>query len=226
MSKMNKYLLVLLLLVGSSGATEWAQKFYSKVKPINMREPFGVIVGSLTPDNPVVTISLTDVGLYTGHICPGVATGYMAIFHALDSLYPGEIPARGEIKVIAGKPSDLLDVASYITGARSFYGRGEINKDDIIIDKKLDKGPFKLTMWLVRKDNGRTVEVVVDKSKLFKNPEQAKQIEKLKEKVLERKASEKEKEIIKEKLQKKVRQILFDEPEGLIQVRVLKTDTK
>jgi len=205
----------------SFGAANWAQEFYGNVPSIKIKEPFGVMVGSLNPNNPVVTISIRDVGIYTGHICPGVAAGFKATTLALEALYGKDIPVRGKIKISTNVPSDLLDVASYITGARAFYGRDEVNHNDIVIDRTLGEKPGIVIMVFKRKDTGKMVKVIFNKNRLF-NPKMIKRMKQLKEKIMEGKATEKEKIRIRKNLQKKVKQILFNLPEGIITVEEIK----
>jgi len=202
-------------------ATNWAQDFYKDVPAIKIKEPLGVMVGSLNPQSPIIDISIQDVSMYTGHICPGVASGFKATTLALDALYGKEMPVRGEIKISTNKPSDLLDVASYITGARAFYGRDEVNHNDIVIDTTLGKKPGIVIMIFKRKDTGKMVKVTFNKNKLF-NPEMMKKMEQLKGKIMEGKATEEEKIMMRENLQKKVEQILFNLPEGVITVEEVK----
>lgn len=205
----------------SFGAANWAQEFYRNVPPIKIKEPFGVMVGSLKPNNPVVTISIQDVGIYTGHICPGVAAGFKATTLALEALYGEDIPVRGKIKISTNIPSDLLDVVSYITGARAFYGRDEVNHNDIVIDRTLGKKPGIVIMVFKRKDTGKVVKVIFNKNRLF-NPKMMKKMKQLKKKVMEGKAAQKEETMMRKNLQKKVKQILFNLPKGVITVEEIK----
>jgi len=59
------------------------------------------MVSSLNPENPVITISIQDVGLYTGHICPCIAAGFNATVLAFELLYGKETPVRGKIRIAA-----------------------------------------------------------------------------------------------------------------------------
>lgn len=215
------YTVLFLVALSVSGEAQWAQKFYRDVPPVKMEEPLGVMVGSLSADNPFISISISDVGLYTGHICPGVAAGFKATALALKSLYGDKTPVRGEIRVAINKPSDLLDVVSYITGARAFYGRDEVNHNDIVVDKTLGGGKGKIILLFQRKDTGKSVKVIFDKTKLFK-PMMMKNIKRMKKKVMEGRASKKQKKRLETNLQKKVKQILFNLPEGVITVEDIK----
>ena len=110
----------------SMPANPWPE-FYNQAPEILIIDPMAVVVGSMPEGSNMITINLTDVAIYSGHICPSMASGYMLTKKAMDALYPNSIPQRGQIRVSAMAASDLMDVASYITGARAFYGRDEIN---------------------------------------------------------------------------------------------------
>lgn len=205
----------------SFGAANWMQEFYADVPPVKIKKPLGVMVGSLNPENPVITISIQDVGLYTGHICPCIAAGFKATVLALESLYGKETPVRGKIRIATNEPSELLDVASYITGARAFYGREEVNHNDIVIDKTLGEKPGIVIMVFQRKDTGKMIKVTFNKTKLF-NPKEMKKMKQLKDKVLKGKATKREEIMMREILQEKVKQILFNLPDGAITVETIK----
>ncbi|RLD43352.1 MAG: hypothetical protein DRI86_10185 [Bacteroidetes bacterium] len=113
----------------------------------------------------VFFISLRDIGKYHGKVCPGIATGYKMIKDVLDSLYPNSIPQRGQIQVISSKPSDLFDIAGYITGARSFFGRSEVSRGDLVIDTTLNPHQFmSFAMVFRRKDNNKAFKVIFHKA--------------------------------------------------------------
>lgn len=195
--------------------------FYGQAPTIEVKDPMSALVGSL-PEWQTLTLHLTDVALYTGHVCPGIASGYMLTKKALKALYPNSTPERGQICVAAMAPSDLLDVASYITGARAFYGRDEINAFDLAIDPTLKpKRPGKFVMVFQRKDNGKAVKAVFNKFKLMPKGK-AKGIKAFLQKMLQGKVSKKEKEQKWAKIQSMVKRILLNTPEGVFNVSQLK----
>ena len=215
----KRTLIALVLLLGcfSSVVAEvkWAQNFYSKVEPIRVKDPMAVVVGSAKPGDEVFEISIGDVGMYTGHICIGVAGAYRLTQLALEALYGDEIPERGKIRVAANSSSVALDVASYITGARAFYGCGEANKGALVVDEDLGKeGDF--IMVFQREDNGKAVKVTFHKH-IFLYPER----KILEKKILEGKATQEERERFRRREQEKVRQLLLDPPSGLFEVEEL-----
>ncbi len=190
---------VLLLVILSTATTAFSQtvnhwpEFYDQAPVIKVIDPMAVLVGNIPEGENTLTIKLTDVALYSGHVCAGIASGYMITKKALDALYPNSTPERGQIRVAAMAPEDPFDVASYITGARSFYGRGEINANDLVIDpniKSEQKGIF--VMVFQRKDTGKAVKAVFNKFKLIP-PQQKAGLESFLRRVLEGKASTEEK---------------------------------
>ncbi len=141
---------------------------YDKAGVIKIKDPFATHTGYPADSADVFFISLRDIAKYHGKVCPGIATGFLMIKQVLDSLYPDKLPERGQIKVACSRGSDLLDVAGYITGARSFYGRGEINRNDLVVDTALNPHqPMSFTMIFARKDTGLAYRVVFHKAALI-----------------------------------------------------------
>ncbi len=189
---------------------------YDKAGIIKVKDPMASLVGYRKSGEDFFDISLDDVGKYSGHVCAGIASGFLFTKQALEMLYPnGEIPVRGQIRVAAQDGGDQLDVASYITGARGFYGRGEVNCNDIIIDKLLqgEKGTF--TLLFKRKDNGKMVKAIFNRMKFFE-PKMMKVMMPLKEKVENRTATDEEKKLFAEKIQIIVEKAITNMPEGVI----------
>lgn len=191
---------------------------YDKAGIIKVKDPMASLVGYRKSGEDFFNISLDDVGKYSGHVCAGIASGFLFTKQALEMLYPnGEIPVRGQIRVAAQDGGDQLDVASYITGARGFYGRQEINANDLVVDKSLkgEKGTF--TLIFKRKDNGKMVKVIFNKKKLMGN-EIIKTLMPLKEKVETRTATDEEKKLFAEKVQIIVEKAITNMPEGVITI--------
>ncbi len=141
---------------------------YNNFGIIKVRDKFAENIGYPADSADVFFISLRDIGKYHGKVCPGIASGFKMIKDVLDSLYPEGIVQRGQVQVISSKPSDLFDVAGYITGARSFYGRSEINKDDLIIDTALNPHQYmSFAMIFRRKDNGNAYKTIFHKANLI-----------------------------------------------------------
>ena len=193
----------------------WSQSFYSQVESIRVRDSMAVVVGSAKPGEEIFELTIEDVGVYIGHICIGVAGAYRLTQLALEALYGDEIPDRGKIRVAANNSSVALDVASYITGARAFYGCGGANKGALAIDEKLGKKED-FIMVFQREDNGKAVKTTFHKHGFLYPNRKA-----MEEKIIEGKATREEKERFWKKEQDKVRQILLDPPSGLFKVERL-----
>lgn len=205
--------------VNAGSGTAW-RSFYQEAPTIQIVDPLAKMVGCVEDEDNTLTIHLTDVALYTGHVCPGVASGYVITCRALEKLYPNSVPVRGQIRVVATAPNDMLDVAAYITGARAFYGRDEINGRDLAVDPTLgpaERGKF--TIVFQRKDTGKAVKVAFDKSKLMV-PGQFKPFHK---KVMDGTATAQEKQENWDAIQAIVRTALTSPPEGLMEFSLLHT---
>jgi len=149
-----------------NSSAEWVRPIFEEVGVIEITDPMMVIVGAAAEGENTLELSLVDVAKYSGHVCGGIASGYVITKTALEKLYPEATPVRGQITVTASAPNDLLDVASYITGARAFYGRAEVSRDDLKVDPAL-AGPGEVVIVFRRKDTGRAVKVVWSKKKLL-----------------------------------------------------------
>jgi len=146
---------------------------YDNFGVIKIEDKLAKNIGYNADSADVFFISLKDIGKYHGKVCPGIATGFKMIKDVLDSLYPNSIPQRGQIQVASSKPSDLFDVAGYITGARNFYGRGEINRGDLVIDTTLNPHQYmSFAMVFRRKDNGKMYKVIFHKANLIDKNQQ------------------------------------------------------
>jgi len=193
---------------------------YQQAGVINIKDPMASMVGYRQPGSDFFEISLDDVGKYSGHVCAGIASGFMMTKQALEVLYPnGDIPVRGNIRVAASAATDQIDVASYITGARAHYGRDEVNANDLIIDPVLQGEKGTLTMVFKRKDNDKMVKAVFNKNKLF-GAEALKMMLPLKEKIETATANDDEKKLFAEKVQTMVAQLINDSPKGAIIISV------
>ncbi|MCK4223736.1 MAG: hypothetical protein KAX39_01060 [candidate division Zixibacteria bacterium] len=200
---------------------KWSQNFYSEVEPIKIKDPMAVVAGSTKPGENVFEIGIDDVGMYTGHICPCVAGGYKLTELALKNLYGTQIPERGKIRVVANASSEPLEVVSYITGVRIFYGAEE-DKSDLVVDKNLNGEKGDVIMIFQREDTNKAVKVTFHKH-LLSSPEERGKCKILKKKIMEGKATQEEKEHFWKTKQGKVKKILLDSPEGLFEVEELKS---
>ncbi len=155
---------ILLSVTFALAQTKWLPDFYGQAGYISISDPEAVMVGSLAPGQ-TLKIGLKDVGLFTGHICPGAASGFMLTKMALKELFGKQIPERGKIRIATMPNNDLANVAAYITGILPMNLLGE--HPDLIVDPKLKpQKPGKLVLIFQRKDTGKMVKAVFDKAKI------------------------------------------------------------
>lgn len=223
----SSFALSLCLMACSSQTTDQAEPITKKqsegkpyitgVTPIKLKDPKASMVGYKNPGEDYFKISLEDVGKYTGHICTGVATGYLLTSQALQLLYPNhEIPVRGQISLAGSDRIDPYEVASYIVRASEHSGQlPESNHG--IIDSSLQNNLGIHTFIFKRADTGAMVKAEFHKYKLV-DPKNIPLMLAMKEKIMEGRASEKEKLIFAERVQNMVKKVLTDLPEGVITV--------
>lgn len=180
---------------------------YKQTGSIRISDPMASLVGSLPHGKEVIEISLIDVAKYTGHVCPGVYSGFIMTRQALQKLFPNSVPQRGTIKLKANYGHDLLDVAAYITGARTTFGRGEINQGDILLDKSLGTDRSKKIIVFMRKDNGRQIKATFDSNAIMDPSKRASMKQKMM-KVLTGKASDKLKKQVAQTVQEKIKALM------------------
>lgn len=95
-------------------------------EPILLRDPLAEMLGFKAQGR--IQITLDDVGRYAGHLCPTVATAFELAREALQRLYPGELPVRGDISVTVHSEPDVFAngpmgrVVGFITGAAGADG--------------------------------------------------------------------------------------------------------
>ncbi len=218
MSKARKTVLIGLIMslavvthANAADANPW-QEFYYRAPVIEIVDPMVQLVGSTEDGETTLAIGLDDVALFTGHICPAIASAYMMTKAALDALYPDGTPERGQIRVAASAPACMLDVPSFITGARGEWGRGEVNANDLVIDPSLKPAdaPGKVLVFL-RKDTGDAVRAHVNPRTLM-TPNQKNRFHAFHAKVLNGTATAAEKTKYWAEIQSIVRTVLLDTP--------------
>lgn len=143
--------------------TTWHIALYD-VPPIRVIDAKAARIGSTPSDEPSVTeLHLVDVGKALGYIIPPMVVSYFMTDMALKALYPDSPPIRGQIRVAAQSETDFVPVASYLTGARSYYLAPGFAPPDIAIDPSLKKEDWLYTMAFQRKDTEVTVAVTFNR---------------------------------------------------------------
>ncbi|UZJ40354.1 MULTISPECIES: FmdE family protein [unclassified Prosthecochloris] len=212
-------LAVLMLPVRTNGESKTSrQSVYQKAGTISVIDPKAVIVGYRNPEDAVFTLSLDDVGKYTGHVCAGVASGFLLTAKALDLLYPGdEMPVRGQISMAVSRFNDQAEVAAYVIRARTDEG-DEKENNALIIDPGLAASlPQSFVVIFKRMDNGRMVKAVLDETKLACN-NMTGVARALKSKVMSGSATDAEKQQFANSVQQIVAKVIADTPTGLLSV--------
>ncbi len=97
--------------------------FLNEIEPIRLREPLAQTLGAFKDDEVVLEYSFAETVKMAGHACPTVSCAYVGLHKAIEALYPGEVPVRGDISVVVyGEPDDgaygvMAQVFAFITGA-------------------------------------------------------------------------------------------------------------
>ncbi len=157
--------------------TKWRQDFFDSVEPIRLRDPLSYILGAQKEGEPFI-FHYTDAVMLAGHSCPAVSGAFKLTSKALKTLYPDELPVRGEIRVlIKGGPSDLAygpqaQVISFITGASGATGfkglGGRFSRQNKLL---FDRDDFQFNTFIFeREDTGRAVKLTYNPQALPPNP--------------------------------------------------------
>jgi formylmethanofuran dehydrogenase subunit E len=67
------------------------------------------------------TIKLIDISKFHGHLCDGLAEGFIALELGLKQLYPDGIIDRTNTRIVSKSSPCLTDVAIYVSGGRVQY---------------------------------------------------------------------------------------------------------
>lgn len=139
----------------------------NKVAPIRLREPLADILGALKNRGAVLDYGFIDVVKMAGHACPTVSAAYLCCQLALEKLYGGAVPVRGEIAVtVYGEPDEgvygvMSQVFSFITGAApatGFNGLGtRFKRKDLLKFKPEKIDPDAMCFEFRRLDTGQAV---------------------------------------------------------------------
>lgn len=88
------------------------------------------------------TITLDDAAKFHGHLCDGLAVGFLGLKEALYQLYPDSLIDRTNTRIISKSSPCLTDIAIYLTGGRyqfnTFYVSDSIRY--IYIVQRIDNG--------------------------------------------------------------------------------------
>lgn len=95
--------------------------FFDAVPRISLYDPLAEFLGAT--EGGILQYGYIDAVKLAGHSCPTVASAYWMTCKALDALYPGAMPVRGDILVefsqdsASGVTGVIANVVSMLTGA-------------------------------------------------------------------------------------------------------------
>lgn len=101
-------------------------EFFAAVPRITLYDPLAKFLGAA--ENGMLEYGYGDAVKLAGHSCPTVASAYWMTYKALQFLYRGGVPERGNIKVEFGKQNTdgvtgvIANVVSLLTGATAESG--------------------------------------------------------------------------------------------------------
>ena len=86
------------------------------------------------------TIELNDIAKFHGHLCDGLAEGFLALEYGLKQLYPNGAIDRTNTRIVGKSSPCLTDAAIYITGGRMQYNTFYVDNsiDGMYILQKID----------------------------------------------------------------------------------------
>lgn len=128
---------------------------------LTLRDPLAELLGYPS----VMRYTYEDVVKLSGHSCPTVAGAFLMTAAALEALYGGDTPVRGDLEVtLGGAPDDgttgpMAQVITLLTGAATelgFGGLGGLHRRRGLLgfDPALER-----RVRFRRRDTGATVEV-------------------------------------------------------------------
>lgn len=148
--------------------------FFAAVAPLKLRDPLAQFLGAA--EQGEIEYSYLDAVKLAGHSCPTVAAAYWLTHRALASLYPGELPERGAIRVdfredrLSGVTGVIANVVSMLTGATSDTGfkglAGQFDRRNLLFFN----AAVPLDIRFTRTDSGRQVDVAARPSQVAADP--------------------------------------------------------
>lgn len=198
--------------------------FFQEAKPMLLREPLAQTLGAIQGDSDTMEYTYTDVVKMAGHACPTTAGAYLTCRKALERLYPGQIPVRGEITITLYGEADqgvygvIGQVFSLLTGAApasGFRGLGhKFRRKDLLSFQPAEPetpGTRGMRFEFRRLDTQKAVRVEFLPALIPFPPEKAKRMGGLMEKVLWDAAKQEEREEFQSLWMEKVSGMLIEE---------------
>ncbi|MCL5674583.1 MAG: hypothetical protein M1501_02395 [Candidatus Omnitrophica bacterium] len=196
------------------------QDFLEDVKPIKFSEPLAEILGAFKNEDEVLNYAFTDVIKMAGHVCPTVAGAYICCQKAVEKLYPGKIPVRGEISItVYGEPDEgvygvMGQVFGFLTGSApetGFKGLGPKFKRKGLLKFSTEKIDSKsMCFKFKRVDNNKTVLIKFSPWEIPFSAERGKRLGELLEAVIWEAATREEKKEFQNLWLEKVKNVLTE----------------
>lgn len=137
--------------------------FYNDVQTIQLYDSLSHFLGAI--EEGKIDITYLDCVKLAGHSCPTVAGAYLMAIKALEKLYAGEIPQRGNIRVAMKTPENegvtgvIANVISFIVGANGIGGfkgiQGNFSRNNLVSFNVPMEGEVTLT----RQDTNQSVSL-------------------------------------------------------------------
>ena len=148
--------------------------FFDRLPVIRLRDPLAQFLG--VNDDGVLDYRYLDAVRLAGHSCPTVAAAWNMTRLALAALYGKELPCRGGIRVaVAGAVDEgvsgvIASVVTLLTGAAGDSGfkgiAGQFRRRNLLAFGV----EIPLELRLTRQDDGRSVDVACDTSRIPVDP--------------------------------------------------------
>lgn len=196
------------------------QDLFLQIAPIHLKEPLAETLGIFKGEPATLEYSFIDLVKMAGHACPTVAGAYLCCQAALQELYGGEIPVRGEISVtVHGDMDDgvygvMGQAIGYITGAApasGFRGLGHrFKRKDLLRYGGESLDPEGMCFEFNRSDGGKSVLVTFYPQRVPFAKEKDPRLSELLEKVIWEAANENEKHEFQQLWIERVRLMLLE----------------
>lgn len=185
--------------------------FYEQAPVIRTRDPFASMLGAA--QDGVFEYHYLDAVRLAGHSCPTVAGAFLVGRAALATLYPGELPERGNIAVHMPAPEHegvtgvMAQVLTLLTGAAAdngFHGiRGQFRRKGLLSFADQREGE---AIIFKRLDTGANVAVLLNVSPVPGDPAQGERLMA----ILENRADDSQRAAFAKAWQERVRRLLLE----------------
>lgn len=135
--------------------------FFDQVPRITLRDPLAELLGSAA--GGLLSYGYADAVKLAGHSCPTVASAYWLGVRAIQTLYPDEMPIRGDIQVSlrdpleAGTTGVVASVLGLLTGAASAGGFAGLGGQFVRRGKLQFNAAIETELRFTRTDTGQAV---------------------------------------------------------------------